>query len=216
MKPLRLSLMLAAAAVVVVIHPLLVHELVASGRWPGLTLLAGLLPAALLAGLVAFNSRHRAAGLAALLLAAALVWNWRAALQSRFEWVYLVQHLGAQLFLCWLFGRSLLPGREALVTRLATRARGGNLPAELLGYTRRATLAWALFFALVALLSLLLFVFAPLALWSLFANVLTLPLAALMFLGEYLVRRLSHRGLPHVSLARSVQAFWSDRGAQRP
>lgn len=216
MRPLRLLATLLLAAAVVIGWPLLVHELLASGRWPGLAVLAGLLPAALLAAVVVLNSRHRALGLAALALAALLAWTWRAALQGSFEWIYLVQHLGTQLFLCWLFGRTLLPGRQALITLLATRARG-DLPPELLGYTRRVTLAWTLFFALIAILSLLLFMFAPLAVWSLFANVLTMPLVALMFVAEYAVRRVSHRHLPHVSIARSVQAFWNQQseGAHR-
>ena len=56
-------------------------------------------------------------------------------------------------------------------------------------YARQVTVAWTLFFAAMALTSTLLFFLAPLASWSVFANFLTLPLVALMFIAEYWVRR---------------------------
>ena len=45
------------------------------------------------------------------------------------------------------------------------------------------------FFATMAIVSSLLFFLAPLAVWSAFVNFLTLPLVALMFVAEFLVRR---------------------------
>ena len=206
-----LAIVLAAA--ILIGYPVVVHELIASGRWPGLTVLAGLLPAAAVTAVVAFNSRHRTAGLCALVVVAALAWHYRTWLQGSFEWIYLVQHVGTQLFLCWLFGHTLMPGRQALITRLATLARG-TLPPELLGYTRKVTLAWSLFFAAIAIVSASLFVFASLSTWSLFANVITMPLVALMFLVEYAIRRVVHRDQPHVSIAKSVRAYWTDQGGQ--
>lgn len=56
-----------------------------------------------------------------------------------------------------------------------------------------------------------LFLFAPVAAWSTFANLLRGPLIALMFAGEYLWRR---RALPEekrVSLADTVRAWKAQR-----
>ncbi|WP_407276049.1 hypothetical protein [Halothiobacillus sp. DCM-1] len=102
--------------------------------------------------------------------------------------LYLLQHLGANLALGLWFGLSLRPGQEPLVTRFARPLHPRFSPA-LHHYTRQVTLAWALFFMLMAAGSITLFLWAPRTVWSLFANAATLPLVALMFLGEFLMRR---------------------------
>lgn len=51
------------------------------------------------------------------------------------------------------------------------------------------TVAWTVFFLSMASLSTLLFTLAPVEIWSVFANLLALPMIIAMFLGEYLVRR---------------------------
>ncbi len=114
------------------------------------------------------------------------------------------------LLLLWWFGRTLAPGREALVTGLARHVHG-TLPPEIEAYTRRVTWAWCVFFAAMAFTSVALFTLAPLEAWSLFANVLTGPLVALMFVGEYVYRVSRYRDFPHVSLLTAVRAF-RDRG----
>ncbi|MBD3816745.1 MAG: hypothetical protein IE913_09895, partial [Halothiobacillus sp.] len=48
---------------------------------------------------------------------------------------------------------------------------------------------WTIFFFAMATTSILLYLFAPITIWSIFANSLTLPLLVLMFGAEYLVRR---------------------------
>jgi uncharacterized membrane protein len=55
--------------------------------------------------------------------------------------------------------------------------------------------------------SLLLFAFAPLPAWSLFVNVLSLPLIVAMFVAEYIYRVLRYRQFSHVSLLTAVRAF---------
>jgi len=118
--------------------------------------------------------------------------------------------------LLWLFGRTLAPGREAFVTALARRVHG-TLPDEITAYTRQVTWAWCLFFAGMGTASLLLFVLAPLETWSLFVNVLALPLMVLMFVVEYAYRLLRYRGYSHVSLLTAVRAFHKfGRGAASP
>jgi len=174
-------------------------------------------------------SRARTRGWLALLIALALGYavlaHWlttapgRAALGGLgpyVPWFYFLQHVAMFLALAAWFGASLRPGREALVTRFALLVEGTLSPAGL-AYTRGATLAWAVFSAAIAAASALLFFLAPLALWSVFANLLTLPLVGAMFVAEFLVRvrvcpELSHGGVLR-GVTRSVRAYW-DSGAR--
>lgn len=90
------------------------------------------------------------------------------------------------LFL-YVFARTLLPGREALIERMS-RLEVGELFQDLRIYTRRLTWGWAIFFSLSLMASILLPTYADLATWSWFVN-LGAPLAALaFFLGEHLYR----------------------------
>ena len=107
--------------------------------------------------------------------------------------------LAVNLLLAWFFGRTLAAGRIPLVTAIARFVRGAALLApELERYTRRATWAWCLFFVAMAAISVALAAFAPLAAWSIFANVLAAPLVAAMFAAEYAYRRRRLAGHEHV------------------
>lgn len=184
----------------------LVHWAVSSDPRSGLGELLTIAPLA--AALVWFLGRswRGRLGLAALVLASVGGWiAWRAAGADP-ALVYVTPHVGAYLFMLWLFGHTLMPGHEALVTRLA-RLVHGTLPEEIERYTRNVTRAWCLFFAGMALTSLLLFTFAPLAVWSVFANLLNLPLVAAMFLAEYLYRILRYPNFSHASIRETVRAF---------
>jgi uncharacterized membrane protein len=126
-------------------------------------------------------------------------------------WLYFAQHVAMFAALATWFAASLRAGRDARVTRFALRVEGRLSPAGL-AYTRRVTLAWALFCAAMAAVSALLYFLAPLAAWSVFANLLTLPLVGAMFVAEFLVRvrvcpELGHGGLAR-GVARSVRAYW--------
>jgi uncharacterized membrane protein len=99
-----------------------------------------------------------------------------------------VPSVAIDLLLLWLFARTLAPGRQPLVSAIASIVRG-ELPPELARYTRAVTWFWCLFFAALALTSVLLAAFAPLAIWSLFANLLVYPFIALMLVLEYAYRR---------------------------
>lgn len=132
-------------------------------------------------------------------------------LAAYLPWLYLLQHAAMFVALAAWFAASLRPGRDARVTRFALLAEGTLSPRGL-AYTRRVTLAWALFCAAMAAASGLLFFLAPLAAWSLFANVLTLPLVGAMFVAEYLVRARACPELARGGLApgvlRSMRAYW--------
>ncbi|MBL0355128.1 MAG: hypothetical protein IPP03_21745 [Dechloromonas sp.] len=116
-----------------------------------------------------------------------LAWLWPA-LRHNVALLYYIQHLGTNLALAILFGRSLFGPREALVTQFSRKAHGGVISAAKADYTRQVTIAWSIFFITTALLSTALFWLAPPAVWSVFANLLTLPLIGLMFAVEYCFR----------------------------
>ena len=107
--------------------------------------------------------------------------------------------LAVNLTLCWLFGRTLPAGREPMIARFARIERGAELPPDLARYTRRLTVAWTVFFAAMAAISLGLAVWGSLAVWSLFTNVINYALVALFFIGEYVVRRVRFRHYRHLS-----------------
>jgi uncharacterized membrane protein len=170
-------------------------------------------------------SRERKGGWLALLIALALGYaalaHWLSTAQGRaalgglgpyVPWFYFLQHVAMFAALATWFGASLRPGREALVTRFA-RAAEGSLSPEGLSYTRAVTLAWSLFCAAMAAASVVLYLGAPVEAWSLFANLLSLPLVGAMFVAEFMVRtrvcpELSRGGLLR-GVARSVRAYWA-------
>jgi uncharacterized membrane protein len=120
-------------------------------------------------------------------------------------------HALAYLTLIGLFGSSLLPGRQPLISVLARKVRG-PLNDELVAYTRHVTEAWCLFCAAQLLTSLALYLWAPLATWSLFINVLNMPLIALMFGAEYLYRKLRFRTHPNEGLTDVFRIFSQGQG----
>jgi uncharacterized membrane protein len=106
--------------------------------------------------------------------------------------IFGLPHLVTNLFLMWLFARTLKDGREPLITSIARRVHG-SLKPELEIYTRRVTYAWSLFFLLQVVVSLGLYIFASLQTWSMYINVLNVPLVILMFVCEYTYRVLRYR-----------------------
>ena len=120
--------------------------------------------------------------------------------------IYPVPYLTVYLFLLWFFGRTLKAERKPLVTLLAAHVHG-EIPADITRYTRQVTWAWCIFFAAMALTSILLFVFEPLPIWSVFNNLLNLPLVVAMYLGEYAWRLRRFPDFPHASIATVFRAF---------
>jgi len=98
------------------------------------------------------------------------------------------------------FGLTLRPGHEPLITGMARRLHG-DIAAELVTYTRNVTIAWTVFFAMQLALSIGLFCFAPLVVWSFFVNILDIPLVAAMFAAEYAIRLRVLRDPPRHSLS---------------
>lgn len=144
---------------------------------------------------------------AGLVVAVGVVWVLWPRLRQNISLLYYLQHLGSHLALALFFGRTLLGTGDALITGMARFIYGDALSARKVRYTRQVTVAWTVFFVVNALVSTGLFLWAPPAVWSAHANLLTGPLIALMFLVEYLVRK---RLLPpheRPSVAEVIRAY---------
>jgi uncharacterized membrane protein len=113
-------------------------------------------------------------------------------------WLLYAPPIAINLALCWLFGRTLVRGRVPLIARFAMMERG-TLSPELVSYTRTLTWLWTLLFAGAAAASLLLAVSGNRDAWSLFTNLLNYLLVAVLFLGEFVYRRLRFRSYQHQS-----------------
>ena len=118
------------------------------------------------------------------------------------------------LFLLWLFGRTLLPGREPLISQIS-RHINGELKPEIAGYTRNVTIVWCVFFALEVVVSLSLYLFAPLAAWSFFINVLNLPLLIFMFVSEKAYRTVRFPNHPKTSIMKAIEVYSKDFAAPK-
>jgi uncharacterized membrane protein len=118
-------------------------------------------------------------------------------------------HAALNLSMLWLFGSTLIQGRVPLITQIARRI-SADIPAEIVTYTRHVTIAWCLLFMLQVSVSLLLYIFAPLAAWSFFINVLDFPLLALMFIAEFTYRTLRFPEQPVVSIMKIIDVYRRD------
>jgi len=187
-------------------YPLLAHYTNESGHSANLGALVAIAPVLLIALLLAWRSARRLVMLGALLLSCGMLWFAWPALERHFGLVYWLQNMAMQLILFMTFARTLMAGRQPLCTRFAQAMHAPLTPRHQI-YTRQVTLAWSLFFAAMTLVSSLLFFLAPLATWSIFANFLTLPLVALMFIAEYGVRRYVLPETQNIHILDAVRAF---------
>lgn len=163
-------------------------------------------PVLVIALVLAWDSPRRFIMLGTLmLLCVALTAEW-SVLEQHFDLIYWLQDVGLQLILLMTFGRTLIAGRQPLCTRFA-EAIHPPLTLRHENYARKVTVAWTLFFAVMALSSTLLFFLAPLRIWSFFANFLTLPLIALMFIAEYRVRRWALPDVRNTHILDAVRAY---------
>lgn len=179
----------------------------AASTWPALGVAVSLTPALAILLWLTWRAPRRLPLLLLCMATGALLWQFWGALERNFNWVYFLQHVGTYVMLAAVFGVTLARGRQPLCSRFAEAAHGSLTP-EAARYTRQITLAWVMFFLSVALVSGLLFFFADIATWSVFANFLSFPLIALMFVIEYRVRlrRLPH--MTHRTFLDGVRAFW--------
>jgi len=193
-------------AVLIAGYAMLAHYTNSNPRAKSLGAVMALAPLLAVALGLAWRSSYRVLSFGVAALAAALLaTHWRI-LESNFALVYLCEDCGVYALLSFTFARTLMRGRTPLCTHWAHLVHG-PLPPAVARYTRNTTAAWALFFALIACASLLLYQYAPLRLWSAFCNFFTMPLVVLMFLAEYAVRRKRLPATHRTGLLASVRVY---------
>lgn len=187
-------------------YQLLVHSAIMDGQPGSVRLALAALPLLALGIWIARRARRKVAWTLFLLGAAAAVYLIERETHGGVAAAYGIPHAAIHLSLLWLFGRTLVREREPLITGFARRVHG-TLPPEMVAYTRHVTQAWCVFFAAQPLISAALFIWTSLDTWSIFVNVLNLPLVALMFAAEYAYRVTRHRDFPHASMMKGIQMF---------
>lgn len=153
---------------------------------------------------------RRTGGLAVMAVMSAVTIALWTTLLLRLDWIYLIQHVACNSMLCWFFAQTLFGERTPIITTLA-RTIHPDMPQDVVRYTRTVTLAWAIFFALQVLVSLLIFYFASIETWSLFANILNWPMVILMFVVEYICRKRVNPNFKHATIKESVSAYFNNK-----
>jgi len=123
------------------------------------------------------------------------------------QWVLYAPPVLFNVTLAVVFGVSLRTGDEPFISRIARLERGEQLDHRLGGYTRRLTVVWTVFFIAMAAISIVLAAVASVATWSLFANGFAYLLIGVLFMGEWLYRRIrlsQYRHAPPWELVRIV------------
>ena len=192
-----------------VAYQYLVHASVSSAQTGLFHAMLLWLPLVALAGWILVRSGNKPLWLAALSVAGVVVFLVEHQEQLGLAAVSGISHAAVYLFLLWYFGRTLARGREPIITRFACTVHGTLQPGMEL-FTRKVTIAWCVFFAVQLIVSALLFAFASLSTWSLFVNLLNLPLLALMFAGQLVYGVVRHPDYPRASIWQAVQAFTRD------
>jgi uncharacterized membrane protein len=113
------------------------------------------------------------------------------------------------LALLLLFASSLRADEVPLVTRIARLMHEGELPPDLVTYTRQVTILWCLVCASLFASAVLLAIYASPARWSLMTNFVHYLVLGAVFLLEYTWRRIRFRHHQHLGflqfLRRMVQ-----------
>ena len=190
-------------------YPVLMHAtlVLAGSSALGMALVLG--EVACVALVCALRFRHRLPLVLAILVATLAISASRDAGGGLIVAASGIPHGAVNFGLLTVFGSSLLPGRVPLITIVSQRLSPRPLTSELCRYTRSVTLAWCCFFVLELVFSFLLLLFAPLAIWSFFVNVLTMPLVGTMYLAEYTYQRLRFPYHDHRTILQVIEAFSS-------
>jgi uncharacterized membrane protein len=106
--------------------------------------------------------------------------------------------------LAWFFGRTLVAGRQALITTVALAARPAT-PDYLVAYSRRLTEMWTGIFIAMTIWDFALAVCAPRAAWSFMANGANYLVIGATVTFEYLFRRWRFRDYDHPGFVEYVR-----------
>jgi uncharacterized membrane protein len=184
-------------------YPLLAHLAVLSGR-------PALIAASLgvLATLILLPPLRRGRLWAWAVFAAAAVGLYALSRSSAAALPLFVPPVAINAFMAWVFGHTLLQDRVPLIERLirALHDPGEALDPAIARYARRLTATWTALFVVLAVVNLMLALCAtpgglllaagfeppvpvPLAIWSLFANILNYVFVGVLFVVEYAWRQ---------------------------
>lgn len=201
---------IAAIAVVGVAYLAFSHLLTIDER-PSLLMLAlGVTPLTVMALLAAWHSRMRWLALSLLAVLALTVLLYFEALRNHVNWLFFIQHAGTMMLLAITFGSTLARGdADALCSRVTRLMLGGQADPVYMRYTWKVTLIWTAYFIVSGVVSVGLFFYGPLAVWSYFANLLTPVIVGLMFVIEYLVRVWVLPDRAHFNIAQTIKAYRS-------
>ena len=188
----RAMLALAVAA----LYPFLVYGVLMQRR-PWLVLLLACVTLLAGCGLLP-RGRWRVAGIVAVLLLAAATIPFAATASLLF-----LPPIAINVGLAWFFGRTLLPGREALITSIA-RLDHREFTPQLLAYTRGWTGVWAVFFIVMALVSGALAAAGTIEAWTWFTAVGNYLCVAALFAVEFTWRRYRFPRQAHVALLAQI------------
>jgi uncharacterized membrane protein len=205
---MRIRLLAAGAAGIA--YVLASHWLMTRAPTSSWSALAIVGPMLALAAFLAWQRGQRPLATLAAVAVAALAWQaWQGGGLAPGT-VFVAQHVAIHVLLAFVFGLTLVGGRESLITALARRVHGGLTPA-MAAYSRKVTVVWTAYFVAMGALSLALYALAPFATWAAFANLAT-PLAMLaLFVGEYLLRYRLHPEFERATLSQALRAY-ADRG----
>lgn len=184
------------------------HIAASSQHPPLFALIVGLIPLGAITVVAAWNSRSRHLALTLCAIGTMAIPINIDYLSAHAAWVYFIQHAGAMTLLGFTFGATLNSGDAgALCSRMASFVLGARMDPEYLRYTWKVTVAWTAFFIITGTLSVILFFFGPIEIWSLFANLLTPVFVGAMFVGEYLIRVRVLPNRSHFSIIETIQAY---------
>lgn len=123
--------------------------------------------------------------------------------------LYVLQHVGINTVLCAWFAGTLRPGRLSLIGEFAQRIH--PISPDMRTYTAKVTAVWAGYFALMAVVSVAIYLTLPFSVWSLLANVLTPLCVAALFLGEHFMRYRLHPEFERSRLVDVVRVAFGGR-----
>lgn len=193
-------------AAVIIIYSVLANYTNQSIHTGTLGALVALAPLALATVLLVLNSKQRMRMLTLSIFAGILLWLAWPLLKQHYGWIYWLEHESLQFILFVTFTRTLFANRKPLCTQLAEIIHG-TLTSAQLSYAYKVTVAWALFFATMIITSTSLFFMYPIGVWSVFSNFVFLPLVALMFIVEFIIRKRVLPDIAHASIIDTVRIF---------
>lgn len=129
-------------------------------------------------------------------------------LNQHYSWIYWIEHESLQVILLFTFARTLARNSVPLCTQFA-QTMHGELTLQHQKYAQQVTVAWALFFGLMIIISSTLFFLYPIGTWSIFANFIYLPLVVLMFIVEFFLRKLMLPDVENTKFMDAIHAFQS-------